>query len=151
MLLSPMAHLGISTATCNTFIFNVIYQCLTHVGLCAFGLPISFVMIERIYILCLIIIIKSEVWTITHCLGLGHEKNGTRCMSSYILTHTHTYIYIYMYLYICTFLDNSIAQKHPVEAILNSKLKGHREMFEHSIRAKSRSLALMAVAIHSYI
>ena len=31
------------------------------------------VMIERIYILYLIIIIKSEVWTITHCLGLGHE------------------------------------------------------------------------------
>ena len=30
-------------------------------------------MIERIYILCLIIIIKLEVWTITHCLGLGHE------------------------------------------------------------------------------
>ena len=47
-----------------------IIQC---VGLCVFSLPISFVMIERIYILCLIIIIKSEVWTITHCLGLGHE------------------------------------------------------------------------------
>ena len=31
------------------------------------------VMIERIYILCLIIIIKSDKWTITHCLGLGHE------------------------------------------------------------------------------
>ena len=30
-------------------------------------------MIEWIYILCVIIIIKSEVWTITHCLGLGHE------------------------------------------------------------------------------
>ena len=30
-------------------------------------------MIERIYILCLIII-KSEVCTITHCLGLDHEK-----------------------------------------------------------------------------
>ena len=30
-------------------------------------------MIERIYILCLTIIIKSEVWTISHCLGLGHE------------------------------------------------------------------------------
>ena len=28
---------------------------------------------ENIYILCLIIIIKSEVWTITHCLALGHE------------------------------------------------------------------------------
>ena len=38
-----------------------------------FSLPISLMMIERIYIVCLIIIIKSEVWTITHCLGLGHE------------------------------------------------------------------------------
>ena len=27
----------------------------------------------RGYIHCLIIIIKSEVWTITHCLGLGHD------------------------------------------------------------------------------
>ena len=27
----------------------------------------------RGYMLCLIIIIKSEVWTITYCLGLGHE------------------------------------------------------------------------------
>ena len=27
----------------------------------------------QIYILCLIIILKSEVWTITHYLGLGHE------------------------------------------------------------------------------
>ena len=46
---------------------------IQYVGLCVFSLPISSVMIERIYILCLIIIIKSEVWTITHCLGLGHE------------------------------------------------------------------------------
>ena len=30
-------------------------------------------MIEIIYILCLIIIIRSEVWTITYCLGLGNE------------------------------------------------------------------------------
>ena len=28
---------------------------------------------EKIYIRFLIIIIKSEVWTITHCLGLGHD------------------------------------------------------------------------------
>ena len=28
---------------------------------------------DNIYIICLIIIIKSEIWTITHCLGLGHE------------------------------------------------------------------------------
>ena len=46
---------------------------IQYVGLCVFSLPISFVMIEIIYILCLIIIIKSEVWTITNCLGLGHE------------------------------------------------------------------------------
>ena len=47
---------------------------IRYVGLCVFSLPISFVMIERIYILCLIIIIiKSEVWTIVHYLGLGHE------------------------------------------------------------------------------
>ena len=45
-----------------------------YVGLNVFSLPISLVMIERIHTLCLIIIIiKSKVWTITHCLGLGHE------------------------------------------------------------------------------
>ena len=43
------------------------------VCMCVFSLPISFVMIERIYILSLIIIIKSEVITITHSLDLGHE------------------------------------------------------------------------------
>ena len=46
---------------------------IQYVGLCVFSLPIFFVMIEIIYILCLIIIIKSEVWTITHCLGLGNN------------------------------------------------------------------------------
>ena len=30
-------------------------------------------LIRWIYIFCLIIIIESEVWTINHCLGLGHE------------------------------------------------------------------------------
>ena len=46
---------------------------IQYVGLYVFSLPISLVMIERMYILCLIIIIKSEVWNITHCLGLGRE------------------------------------------------------------------------------
>ena len=46
---------------------------IQYVGLYVFSLPISLVMIEWIYILRLVIIIKSEVWTITHCLGLGHE------------------------------------------------------------------------------
>ena len=52
-------------------IFSLLFI-LHYVGLYVFSLPISLVMIERIYILCLIII-KSEVWTINHCLGLGHE------------------------------------------------------------------------------
>ena len=54
-------------------IFSVILSIIQYMGLCVFSLPISLVMIERLYILCLIIIIKSEVWTIIHCLGLGHE------------------------------------------------------------------------------
>ena len=46
---------------------------MQYVGLYVFSLSIYFMMIERIYILCRIIIIKSEAWTITHCFGLGHE------------------------------------------------------------------------------
>ena len=59
---------------------------LQYMGLCVFNLPISLVTIKIIYILCLIIIIKLKVWTIIHCLGLGH---GTMicvvCLSLYIL------------------------------------------------------------------
>ena len=58
----------------STFSQLLVVQSITqYVGLCVFSLPTPLVMIEIIYILCLIIIIKSEVWTITHCLGLGHE------------------------------------------------------------------------------
>ena len=66
----------LSDIVCRVWVRLSIFSQLSiiqYVGLCVFSLPISFVMIERIYILCLIIIIKSEVWTITHCLGLGHE------------------------------------------------------------------------------
>ena len=52
-------------------IFSVIHY--TIYGAVCFQFTHSLAMIERIYILCLIIIIKSEVWTVTHCLGLGHE------------------------------------------------------------------------------
>ena len=62
---------------------------IQYVGLCVFNLPFSFVMIGRIYILCLIIIIKSEVWTITHCLGLGHETMVCAvCLSVFSYTVT---------------------------------------------------------------
>ena len=58
---------------------------IQYVGLYVFSLPISLVVIERIYILCLIVIIKSEVWTITHCLGLGHETMVSAvCLSVFL-------------------------------------------------------------------
>ena len=63
---------------------------IKYVGLCAFSLPISLVMIERIYNLCLIIIIKSEVWTTTHCLGLGHETMVCAvCLSIFFWANLH--------------------------------------------------------------
>ena len=55
-------------------------------------------MIERIYILCLIIIIKSEVWTITHCLGLGHETMVS-AVCLYIKDFGDNKMYIYIYIY----------------------------------------------------
>ena len=38
---------------------------IQYMGLCDFSLSISLVMIERIHILCLIVIIKSEVWILS--------------------------------------------------------------------------------------
>ena len=66
---------NLSSVWVRSSIFSVSHYtvCGALCFLCVFSLPLSFVMIERIYILCLIIIIKSEVWTITHCLWLGHE------------------------------------------------------------------------------
>ena len=71
---------------------SIIQSIIQHVGLCVFCLPTPLVMIERIYILmshlCLIIITKSEVWTITHCLGLGHETIVcAACLSIFLLAH----------------------------------------------------------------
>ena len=69
-----------------TCLSDILCQCVSNIkhilsdnhytvfwGLCVISLPISLVMIERISILCLIIIIKLDVWTIIHCLELGHE------------------------------------------------------------------------------
>ena len=55
---------------------------IQYVGLYVFSLPISVVMIERICKRCVISIIKSEVWTVTHCLGFGHETMvSAACLS----------------------------------------------------------------------
>ena len=46
---------------------------------------------EYIYICCLIIIIKLEVWTINHCLGLGHETMVCAvCLSIFLSTNITT-------------------------------------------------------------
>ena len=61
---------------------------IQHLGLCVFSLPISFVMIERIYMLCLIIIIKSdELWSVNYypLFRIRSWNNGMRCISLYIL------------------------------------------------------------------
>ena len=72
--------------------WSIIHSIIQYVGLCVFSLPTPLVIIERIYILCLIIIIKSEVWTITHCLGLGHETMVCAvCLSIFL------YKYIFMF------------------------------------------------------
>ena len=50
------------------------------------------------YILCLIIISKSEVWTITHCLELGHETMVCAvCLSIPCDDWDNIYIYILSY------------------------------------------------------
>ena len=64
---------------------------IQYVGLYDFSLPISLLMIEIMYILCRIIIIKSEVWTITHHLGLGHETMVSAVCRSIFLTITSVY------------------------------------------------------------
>ena len=58
---------------------------LTIYGLCVFSLPIYLMMNVRIRVLYLIIISKSEVWAIRHCLRLGHETMVcTVCLSIFL-------------------------------------------------------------------
>ena len=52
---------------------------MQYVGLCGFSSPIVLMMIVRIPFLDLIIIIKSEVWPVCHCLGLSHETMVLVC------------------------------------------------------------------------
>ena len=80
-----ISSLSLSSVWVRLGIFSPL-SIIQYVWLCVFSLPISVVKIERIYILCLIIIIKSEVWTITHCLGLGHETMVCAvCLSIFLL------------------------------------------------------------------
>ena len=60
---------------------------IQYVGLYVFSLPISLVMIERIYILCLIIIIKIGSMNYYPLFRVRSWNNGVRCMSFYLLSY----------------------------------------------------------------
>ena len=51
-------------------IFSVIHYTIYGAVFLVYPFPLWWL---REYLLCLIVIIKSEVWSIIHCLGLGHE------------------------------------------------------------------------------
>ena len=65
---------------------------------------------ENIYILCLIIIIKSQVWTITHwqCLGLGHETMVCAvCLYAFLSNYLNQWWH-YLLTHICGLLSRWI-------------------------------------------
>ena len=80
----------------------------------------------REYTLCLIIIIKSEVWTIIHCLGLGHETMLCAVCLSIFLSNANTWKKsAYKRLKFCIMLNymtlfkNSWKQLMPLKALRN--------------------------------
>ena len=114
----PVRHI-LSTVWVRLSIFSQL-SITQYVGLCIFSLPISLVMIERIYILCLIIIIKSEVWTITHYLGLGHETMVCSvCLSIFLWAYIHNQgtifsnvlCWLYLILWLFIFHRNKFGSK----------------------------------------
>ena len=69
---------------CVSKIKHIFRYLLYNIWGCVFSVyPFPFWWLRE-YTLCLIII-KSEVWTIIQCLGLGHETMVLRCMSLYVL------------------------------------------------------------------
>ena len=70
--------------TTRMFVSSQLYF-MQYMGLCVFSLPFYLMVIVRIPVLDLIIIIKSDVWPICHCLGLGNETIAlNNRMSCYI-------------------------------------------------------------------
>ena len=66
-------------------ILSIIF--MQYMGLCVFSLPISLMMIVRIPVFDLIIIIKSGVWPICHCLGSVHETIVCAvCLSIFLIS-----------------------------------------------------------------
>ena len=70
---------------------------IQYMGLCVFSLPIYLMMIVRIRVLYLIIIIKSAVSPLCHCLGLGNETKV--CFSAFLSWYCG-----WEYTYVCHFI-----------------------------------------------
>ena len=83
-LVKRLSDIFLSSVWVRLRIFSPL-SIIQYVGLYVFSLPISLVMIKIIYILCLSIIIKSEVWTIYPLFRVRSWHNGVHCMSFYIL------------------------------------------------------------------
>ena len=82
------ARYNLSSVWVRLSIFSAL-SIIQYVGLYVWSLPISLVMSESVYILCLVIIIKSEVWTITNCSGLCHETMVSAvCLSIFLFFWT---------------------------------------------------------------
>ena len=77
---------GIFCHDCVSKIKSVLSIILySYMGLCIFSLSIFLMMIAKIRVLYLITIIKSEVWPICHCLGLGHKTMVfVACLSMFL-------------------------------------------------------------------
>ena len=48
---------------------------MQYIGLCVFSLHVPRVMVVRIRVQYFVITIKSKIWTICHCLWLGHDNH----------------------------------------------------------------------------
>ena len=89
---------NLSSAWVRLCIFSQL-SIIQYVGLCFQFTHFLFDDWENIYVLCLIIIIKSEILTITHCLGLGHETIlCAMCASIFLHNATFHLILISMHI-----------------------------------------------------
>ena len=108
----------------------------------------------REYTLCLIIIIKSEVWSIIHCLGLGHETMVCAVWFSvfllrymHILMHKDNYKHWKICIPLCqTYKPSSVENKFP------KSLPTHRtQVVDTDIPVTDLGEACVKICMHWYI
>ena len=113
---------------------------IQYVGLYVFSSPISLVLIERKYILCLNIIIKSEVYGITQCLVLGHET----MVSAVCLSIFSGMRYLRVLFWSFQFLFISLQYRHNErDGVSNNQ--PHDCLLNHLFRRRSRKISKLRV------